>query len=566
MCSTLHILLTLLKQSSHNTNHLAQIFAQTITTGVINRTLTWNYAIRSYSKSSSPIKSILIYNYYYSQRNPIIPDNHTYPSLIKACGIISSLPKGRELHAHLTKISFDFDAYISNSFIHFYGSMCEVQDARKVFDEMSSRDLVSWNSVMACYGLYANLWDELLLLFKEMVESGVGADEITLVMVLSACSHVGRIVYGRVTHGYVVKVGVGCGLNVRNALLNMYAKCSCIDEVTRLFYKAQGQGEIDVVSQTIMINGFVEVGLVDEARKVFDQMVVKDLFAWNSMINGYAKVKRPEDAIRLFEEMDKNMENPDENTLVSVLTACAAMSNLRLGRLVHRYILRRRINRDVVLGTALVNMYAKCGCLEEAMATFFKMEYKDVFAWTAAITSLSYHGHGLEALNMLKQMENESVKPNEATFVSVLMACSRSGLVKEGCLLFDRMVGFYNIQPTVEHFGCLVDLLSRAGSLFVAEKMIEKMAPEVKIVGYKALLSAAMNYHDINVGEKVVKKLINLKPQSPEVLILVSNFYAIADHWDKVAEIRKKMKDMYMIKEIGSSSVDEKVQVQTLPD
>ncbi|KAF9587424.1 hypothetical protein IFM89_002605 [Coptis chinensis] len=421
---------------------------------------------------------------------------------------------------------------------------------------MPEKDLASWNSVIATYSAVPDVGHEALVLFKEMVFSGVRADNITLVILLSACVHIAGMEYGRGIHGYVIKVGVGCGLNLRNALLSMYAKGGEIDSASRVFHEMAG--ERDVVSHTIVINGFVELGLVDEARKIFNELVVKDSVAWNSMINGYVKVSRPKEALELFKEMDKDMASPDENTIVSVLSACASLSDLQLGRLVHRYILQRSIKQDVFVGTALINMYAKCGSLEEALLAFYKMEHKDVFAWTAAITGLAGYGHGKEALSLFKNMENESIKLNEATFVSVLMACSRSGLVEEGCILFGRMVGFYKIQPTIEHFGCLVDLLSRAGLLVQAEKFIESMPTEERLVAYKTLLSATISYSRIDLGEQVATKLINLKPCSHEVYILLSNFYASAGQWDKVTEMRKFMKNMDKRKEVGISFVEAK--------
>ncbi|KAF5189544.1 Pentatricopeptide repeat-containing protein [Thalictrum thalictroides] len=463
---------------------------------------------------------------------------------------------GQEIHAHVIKMGFDSDTYISNSLIHFYGSIGRVIDAQQCFDEMPNKDLVSWNSIIASYSASPEFRYEVFLLFKGMVVNGLRVDGITLAILLSACALVGKIEYGRTTHGYVIKLGIRCGLNVRNALLSMYAKGGCMDTAYRLF--CEMAEERDTVSHTIMINGFVELGLVDDARKVFNQMVVKDLVAWNSMINGYAKVKRPKEALKLFAEIDMEKLSPDENTIVSVLLACASLSDLKHGRLAHRYILQRNINRDVVVGTALVNMYAKCGSLEDAMVTFYKMDYKDVFAWTAAITGLADYGYGKEAMALFIKMENELLKPNEATFVSVLIACSRSGLVEEGCFLFDRMVGHYRIKPTVEHFGCLIDLLSRVGLLFQAEKFIESMPPEEKLVGYKTLLSATINYSDINFGEKVAQKLFDLKPRDHGVYILISNFYALKGHWDKVTEMRNITKDMDMRKKVGTSIVSAK--------
>ncbi|KAF9589787.1 hypothetical protein IFM89_028722 [Coptis chinensis] len=392
---------------------------------------------------------------------------------------------------------------------------------------MPEKDLASWNSVIATYSAVPDVGHEALVLFKEMVFSGVRADNITLVILFSACVHIGGMEYGRGIHGYVIKVGVGCGLNLRNALLSMYAKGGEIDSASQVFHEMAG--ERDVVSHTIVINGFVELGLVDEARKIFNELVVKDSAAWNSMINGYVKVSRPKEALELFKEMDKDMASPDENTIVSVLSACASLSDLQL-----------------------VWEFGR------GSARFLQNGTQRCFAWTAAITGLAGYGHGKEALSLFKNMENESIKLNEATFVSVLMACSRSGLVEEGCILFGRMVGFYKIQPTIEHFGCLVDLFSRAGLLVQAEKFIESMPTEERLVAYKTLLSATISYSRIDLGEQVATKLINLKPCSHEVYILLSNFYASAGQWDKVTEMRKFMKNLDKRKEVGISFVEAK--------
>ncbi|KAF8408731.1 hypothetical protein HHK36_004799 [Tetracentron sinense] len=550
----LEILLLYLKHSTHNITQLAQILAHTITTGLVHTTLTWNCLVRAYSKSPTPITAILIYNHFI-KTTCISPDNHTYPALLKACSRLLSLPKGKEIHAHVTKIALDSDIYVQNSLIHFYGSTARVNDARRLFDTMPQRDLVSWNSVLATSIASPGLWVEALMLFKEMVFDNVGADDITMIILLSVCTQVEGIEYGRTIHGYVIKLGIRCTLNLENALLGMYAKGGDMGMALGLFFE-MGERR-DVVSYTILINGYVELGLVDPAREFFDQIVFKDLVTWNSMIHGYVKAKHPKEALELFKEMEIKMVKPDETTIVSVLAACANLSDLRYGRLVHRFILQRNIRLDVFLGTALIDMYCKCGSLEDAMAIFYGMDYRDVFAWTALITGFANYGQGNEALSLFKQMEKQGMVPNEATFVSVLMACSRSGMVKAGLYLFKRMVGFYKIKPKIEHFGCLADLLSRAGLLYEADDFIRTMPAEERLVAYKTLLSACINHFDFDLGKTVAKELMKLGPQSHRVYILLSNFYALAGQWAEVVEIRKLMKVFDMRKEVGISSIEQ---------
>ncbi|OVA05125.1 Pentatricopeptide repeat [Macleaya cordata] len=551
------IFISLLKNSAHNIRQLGQIFAQTITTGCIYCPLTWNSIIRAYSKSPTPIKAILIYNHIIKPTTfVVLPDNHTYPALLKACSRLPSLPKAKEIHGHLTKSGLlHSDIYINNSLIHLYRTLGQAKDARRVFDEMYHRDLVSWNSVLGVYSSCPDLWVEALVLFKRMLYVGVEADAVTIIILLSACGLVREgIEYGRAIHAYVMKVGIGFSLNLENSLLSLYSKGGDMNTAIRLFNEMMGQR--DVASCTILINGYVGLGLVDQAREIFDRMDVKDHVSWNSMINGYVKANQPKEALELFKEMEMDDVSPDEKTVVSLLSACACLSELRLGRLVHNFIIERNIRFDVFVGTALVNMYAKCGSLEEAMVTFHKLDYKDVFTWTTAVTALANYGRGNEALMLFREMQKEGIEPNEATFVAVLTACSQSGLVEEGCELFNSMHRLFSIQPRIEHFGCLVDLLSRAGLLSHAEKFVRTMPVDEKIIAYKTILSACISYFDIELGENVAKEMIKLRPQSHGVYVLLSNFYALANQWDKVVEMRRIMKESSMRKEIGISFID----------
>ncbi|KAJ6967143.1 Pentatricopeptide repeat [Populus alba x Populus x berolinensis] len=301
------------------------------------------------------------------------------------------------------------------------------------------------------------------------------------------------------------------------------------------------------------------MGLIDLARDVFDEIVDKDRVLWNLMVHAYVKAECPNEALDLFEKMDSEGVIPDENTMVSVLLACASISDLQCARLVHRFINRNsNVRQDVFLKTALINMYSKCGSVEEALVTFYKMEYTDVFTWTAMIEGLANNGYGNEALSMFNRMENQGIRPNEATLVSVLTACIHSGLVKEGCQLFKSMVSDYKMQLKMEHFGCLIDLLSRAGLLHQAEEFIQLLLPEERLIAYKTLLSACMKYSEFDFGKKVANEMSKLSSNSHETGILLSNFYALAGQWTQVAETRKFIKEFDTRKAPGMSFVDVK--------
>ncbi|XP_059637911.1 pentatricopeptide repeat-containing protein At2g29760, chloroplastic-like [Cornus florida] len=559
MCSPVHKILLFLRRSAHNIKQLDKILAKTITTSLIHTTTAWNWILIAYSKSPIPIKAILIYNNFITS-NSICPDNYTYPSVLKACTRILSLAKGKEVHAHITKIGLNGHIYVQNALIHLYSSTAQMTDAHLLFDTMSQRDITSWNTLLAAYSTKVGSKSEVLPLFRGMLHEGIRVNEITLVILVTTCAQVRGIEYGRAVHAYVIKVGCICHLNLENALLGLYAKCREMNGARKLFTEMDGRS--DVVSQTILINGYMEIGFVDMARDIFDRMVDKDIVLWNSMIHGYVKGKRPNEALALFKKMESGMVKPDETTIVCVLAACASISDLQYGRYVHQFVLQNSIRQDIFVKTALIDMYLKCGSLDAAMVIFYKTEEKDVFTWTTVIEGLANYGHQKEALRLFYQMEKHGIKPNEATFVSILTACRQSGLVEEGCFLFSRMVGLYDIQPKIEHLGCLIDLLSKAGLLHQAEEFINIMPPDERLVAYKTLLSACRSYSNIDLGSKVANELVKLGSQSHEVYILLSNFYALAGDWATVEEKRRIMKKVHMTKEPGISSIEMKTDLK----
>ncbi|XP_044494876.1 putative pentatricopeptide repeat-containing protein At3g15930 [Mangifera indica] len=556
MCSKQlqNLLVSLKSATTYNAKIIDQALTQSITNGIFHATPTWNCILRVYSKSPTPIKAILIYNHYFSRKSSIHPDNYTYPPLLKACLGVFSLPKGQELHAHLTKIGLDSDIYVQNDLIHFYGCMNYLTSARALFDEMPQRVIVSWNTLLSIYNDSCESIVEVLVLFKRLICEEIKADRITLVILLSACAQVGRLDFGRAVHCYATKVGLECMLGLENALLGMYLKCREKSAALRVFDEMDSRR--DVVSHTILFKGCAEMGMVELARKIFDMIVVKDIVTWSLMMHVYVKAKLPKDVLKLFEKMVDDGVIPDENTMVSVLSACASLSNLQCGRLLHRFIYQKNIKQDVILKTALIDMYSKCGCLEDALVIFYKMGCKDVFTWTIMIEGLANYGFGNEALRVFNQMERQGIRPNEATYVSVLAACSHSGLVTEGCKLFRRMVIVDQIQPKNEHFGCLIDLFSRAGLLHQAEEFIETMRAEDKLIAYKTLLSACIRYSEFDVGEKAAYKMMKLGLQSHATHILLSNFYAQAGQWAEVAEARRNMKEFDVRKMPGNSTLE----------
>ncbi|XP_039115210.1 pentatricopeptide repeat-containing protein At4g14820-like [Dioscorea cayenensis subsp. rotundata] len=548
-------IVALLKQCSNSTRLLQQIHAQTTINGLLlqTETLIWNSVIRAYGQSPSPIHAILIYNYFIHLGSQL-PDNYTYPALLKACSHLPySLPKAREVHGHATKLGFVSDVYIQNSLIHVYGVLSQIDDARKLFDEMPHRDLTSWNSILTAYVCTCDLRTEVFVLFREMVRHDVCFDGITLAVVLSGCGILGC---GRVIHAYALKHGLAFDVRVGNSIMDAYAKTGDLDAAFGVFEEMGVMGWSDVVSHTILINACVESGSLEVARDIFDRMSSRDVVLWNSMIEGYIKAKRPKEGMELFKRMGMEMIVPDEKTMVSVVSACGSLADLNAGRLVHQFIHRQGIKEDKFVQTALVDMYAKCGSLEDALLVFLKMTHKDVFAWTVLISGFSTYGYGKDSFKLFSMMQCEGVEPNEATFVALLKACTNSGLVHEGHMWFKRMEQNYNIKPKIEHLGCMIDLLSRAGMLSEAEELIKCIPIQDRVVVYKTMLHSCICFSNIQLGERIAEELIKLdKPQSHGVYVLLSNFYAFARRWQDVEELREIARSSDMKKDAGISYI-----------
>lgn len=314
----------------------------------------------------------------------------------------------------------------------------------------------------------------------------------------------------------------------------------------------------DVVSWNSMIDGCAKVGNVSLSIGFFNQMpvTVRNVVTWNSVLALHVRVKDFEECLRLFDRMVESGEAmPNEATLVSVLTACANLGRLSVGMWVHSYIKSNGIKLDVLLSTCLLTMYAKCGAMDLARDVFVEMKVKSVVSWNSMIMGYGLHGNVDKALEVFMEMEETGQKPNDATFVCVLSACTHAGMVMEGWWYFDLMRRVYKIEPKVEHYGCMVDLLARAGFMKNSEELIEKVPVKGGSALWGALLSGCRNHSDSELGEIVAKRLIELEPLDIGPYVLLSNIYAAQGRWDDVERVRLVMKERGLQKEAASSLV-----------
>ncbi|RRT82233.1 hypothetical protein B296_00014812 [Ensete ventricosum] len=573
---------------------------------------TWNTLMRACIRRNSPQFSLPLYRLMLGSDSA--PDSYTHPIVVHASAVRSSEVEGKLIHAHVVKFGFDSDVYVLNTLINMYSvcgnltdarllfdrspvldsvswnsmfaahvhagdvkeafrifdSMPEqntiaansmialfgkcnlVSDARKLFDGMDARDMVSWTAMISCYEqneLFAEAWE----LFHRMKREGVSMDEVVMVSALSACSKLGPSKKGEVIHGLIIKDGLDCYVNPQNALIYMYSIHGNIVAARQLFDSCSF---LDQISWNSMISGYLKCGLIGEARALFDAMPLKDAVSWSTMIAGYAQHDQFMETLELFSEMQVGHIKPDETTFVSVISACARLSALEQGKWVHAYIKKNGFAINVFLGTTLIDMYMKCGTLETAMEVFNGMKHRGTSTWNAVILGLAMNGLVKESFEKFEEMKSCGVPPNEITFVGVLGACRHSGLVDEGRQHFNTMKQVHGILPNIKHYGCMVDLLGRAGLLREAEELVESMPMTPDVATWGALLGACKKHGAIDIGERVGKKLIELEPHHDGFHVLLANIYASKGKWDDVMELRGTMRQRGVMKIPGCSMIE----------
>ncbi|KAK4797755.1 hypothetical protein SAY86_030081 [Trapa natans] len=389
-----------------------------------------------------------------------------------------------------------------------------------------------------------------ILLYIRMLNDLIIPNSFTYPCVIRACSAISE---GRQVHAHVLKTGLGGDTFSLNNLIHMYVNFQSLEEARRVFNQMPSRS---LVSCTTMIAGYGRSGHLDKALEVFESTPEKSSVLWNSMIAAFVQSNHLDEAFSLFERMLDEKILLDRYVAASILSACAGLGALELGKWIHSYIQSNKIKLDQKLATAIINMYCKCGCLEKALEVFNGLSYKGPSSWNAMIGGLAVHGKGKVALELFMEMEEEGVTPDQVTFLNVLNACAHSGLINEGREYFRYMKDVYGIEPRMEHYGCMVDILGRAGIICEAMEVIKEMPvnPDASVLG--ALFGACRIHRNIQLGEEMGREVIKLDPSNSGRYILLANLYASAGKWKEAAEVRKSMTDRGVEKVVGFSSIE----------
>ncbi|XP_044507953.1 pentatricopeptide repeat-containing protein At2g40720 [Mangifera indica] len=484
----------------------------------------WNAMISSYTNNGYAYDALEVSKQ--MRLNAIPYDSFTMMNVLSSSGIIGLYDFGRSVHAELVKRPIQSNIAIQSALMTMYAKCGSYLDAKLVFSTMKERDVVAFGSMIS--GLCHNSkFEEALDFFRAMDVDVMKPDSNIMVSVMSACSGLENVDLGRQIHGFVIKCGFQLDFFVASSLIDMYSKC-----------------------------GFAEL-----AGNVFSDMPHKNLVVWNSMISCYCRNGMPELSIKLFPEIVQHGFYPDSVSITSVLVAISSTAALIQGKIIHGYLTRLKIPCDVQVENALIDMYIKCGFLKYAEYIFENMSQKDSVTWNSMIAGYGFHGECLKAVELFDQMKRSGVRPDGVTFLSLLSSCNHSGLVKLGLHLFQSMKADYGIEPKMEHFVNIVNLLGRTGCLDDAYSFVKSMPIEPDRSVWLSLLCACRVHHSLELGELAARNLLKLEPNRGSNYVQLVHLYGEAEMWDQAANLRTSMKEKGLKKNPGCSWIEQRNKV-----
>ncbi|OMP02158.1 hypothetical protein CCACVL1_02907 [Corchorus capsularis] len=455
------------------------------------------------------------------ERHGIFADSITYSELIKCCLARNAVKQGMLVHKHVFSNGYQPKTFLVNTLINMYVKFNLLEQAQALFDQMPERNVVSWTTMISAYA-NAKLSKKALESLVLMLREGALPNMYTFSSVLRACD---GLVNLRQLHCCMIKLGLESDVFVRSALIDVYSK---LDKLK-------------------------------DAVCVFNEMETGDLVVWNSIIGGLAQNSEGDEALNQFKRMKRAGFATDQATLTSVLRACTGLALLELGRQVHVHVLKFDV--DLILNNALLDMYCKCGNLDDAKSVFNRMVVRDVISWSTMIAGLAQNGYSLEALKFFDLMKASGTKPNNITILGVLFACSHAGLVDDGWYYFQSMKRHYGIDPEREHYGCIIDLLGRAGKLDEAVKLIQEMKGEPDATTWRTLLGACRVHRNVDLAIYAAEQVLKLDPEDAGTYVLLSNIFANSQRWEDVSKVRRAMKDKGIAKEPGCSWIEVNKQI-----
>ncbi|XP_073145106.1 pentatricopeptide repeat-containing protein At5g66520-like [Henckelia pumila] len=424
--------------------------------------------------------------------------------------------------------------------------------AQQIFEQVQETEIFFWNCCLRDFAESDAPFDAILL-FYQLRRHDLLPDSFTCSYVLKACVRLLDNFHGRTIHAFIEKLGLQSNIVLQNKTVHLYASCGDVSDALLLFRKMLQR---DVVTWNTMVTQLVKRDDVDSAYELFKQMPEKNVRSWTAMISGFVQCGKPKEAVNMFTKMGEEGVEANEVTVVAVLAACADLGALDLGTRIHEYSNKNAFQRNIHICNTLIHMYMKCGCLKDAHEVFGSIKEPTVISWSAMIQGLAIHGQAEQALEFFSKMVQTGVRPNGVTFVGLLHACSHLGLINEGRTYFCSMTQDYGIIPSIEHYGCMVDLLSRAGLLQEAHEFIKKMPIQPNSAVWGAVLGGCKVHKNIEMAEVAIEHLLELDPYNDGYYVVLANIFAEAKKWEDVARVRKLMTSRGLRKTLGCSWVN----------
>ncbi|KAL8238183.1 hypothetical protein R6Q59_019264 [Mikania micrantha] len=510
----------------------------------------------------------------------------SYISLLKYCKTLKSV---KQVHAHLFKSGIDSDTYVTGNLILHCAIIISdgLHHAHSLLLHFSNPDAFMFNTIIRAFSGSDNPHESLTTFINMRRNSNnLQPDSFSFAFVLKSVANLRDFNTGIQLHTQAIIHGLDTHLFVGTTLVSMYAECERIDHARKVFdemfqpnivaWNAMLTGYIrccdvkgaeilykqmpirGLISTNIMIDGYMKAGELHFAKNLFfHEMPVKDDVSWSTMIVGLSHNGCFNEAFDLFIELQRVGLKPNEASLTGILSVCAQAGAFEFGKILHGYIMKSGFTSIHTVNNALLDTYSKCGNIKMARLVFERMpSKKTIVSWTTMMAGLAMQGYGEEALELFHQMEESGIKPDGITFVSVLYACSHAGLVEHGRHYFNMMKARYNVEPTFEHYGCMVDLYGRAGELEKAHEFITQMPVKPNAVIWRTLLGACGIHGNVELAEFALSKLAELDPSDSGDHVLLSNIYAVAGKWKNVTTVRKSMNSQRLTKSPGWSMVE----------
>lgn len=449
------------------------------------------------------------------------PDQQTFTSLVPVIAKEGNARLGEWVHGQIITTGFALSAHVETSIMGMYLKYGNVNNAHRIFERAKEKDVVFWTAMIS--GLVQNeRADKALEIFRQMLISRVMPSSTTLASAFAACAQLVSHKLGTSLHGYILRHRIALDTPSQNALVTMYAKCGCLGE----------------------------------SFAVFRMMEERDVVSWNAIVAANAQNGRLREALCLFNEMRATLKKPDSVTVISLLQACASIGAHQQGKWIHAFAIRSCLGPCIRIDTALVDMYCKCGNLDIARKCFDSIQQHDIVSWSTIVAGYGSHGRGETALDMYSKCLQEGFEPNHTIFLSILYACSHNGLIDQGICLFESMIKDFGIKPELEHRGCIVDLLCRAGRVEDAYDFYKKMFPEPVVDVLGILLDACRSKGKAELADTVANEISLLKPVDPGKYVQLAHSYASMANWDSVGDAWGQMRSLGLKKIPGWSFIE----------